>query len=165
MEAEEKEEKRRWPSRTWKASAPGGPLARRTGPWVRAALWAFRHLDNEGAVPPSPLARRLLELGREHPDKLTAVLLKIDGAGKGRRERQAKKAPAPEGSRRLRKLTLHSRLFESLGLELSRVPCLPAVVGIVGIAVSTNNGPAFLTLSSPAFPEVPEGQPIPEVSW
>lgn len=144
------------------------PGSKNRPPWVRAALWAFKHLDDEDAVPPSPLARRLLELGREHPDKLLAVLLKIDGARSSPKAdsapRVSKKTEAP--SRRLRKVSLSgSRLFETLGLELSRVPRLPPYVEIVGIAVSTRGAPTTLTLRSPMFEEVPEDQPIPEVSW
>lgn len=147
-------------------------------PWVRAALWASRNLDNLEAVPPSPLAGRLLALGREHPDRLVVVLLKADAA-RDRQEREkrqelaARKARQPRpaktvpGERRLRKLALYgSRLFDTLSLELSRVPRLPGSVEIVGIMLSTTNGGhTVLTLRSQAFEEVPEGERIPEMAW
>ena len=48
----------------------GRPPGIKSRPWRRAVLWCIRNLDKADAVPPSPLAGRLLALGREHPDRL-----------------------------------------------------------------------------------------------
>lgn len=49
-----------------------------TPPWVRDARWAYQNLGNLDAAPPSPLAGRLLDLGREQPDRLAVCLAAID---------------------------------------------------------------------------------------
>jgi hypothetical protein len=53
----------------------GRPKGSKSSPvWVRAARWALANLDYPDAVPPSPLAGRLLALGRESPDRLVLCL-------------------------------------------------------------------------------------------
>src|SRR5260370_26750868 len=63
-------------------------VGRRTGrppgsssvsPWKRDVLWAYRHLGDPDAMPPSPMAERLLALGREEPDRLIACLVMVTG--------------------------------------------------------------------------------------
>jgi hypothetical protein len=53
----------------------GRPRGSKTAPaWVRALRWAERNLGNPDAEPPSDLARLLLTLGREYPDRFMACL-------------------------------------------------------------------------------------------
>ncbi len=56
----------------------GRPRGSRSAPaWLRAARWASENLDDANAVPPTPLAGRLLAMGREHPDRLAVCLAKL----------------------------------------------------------------------------------------
>ncbi|HKI36599.1 MAG TPA: hypothetical protein VKA46_32380 [Gemmataceae bacterium] len=50
-------------------------------PWRKAALWAFRHLnDGDHATPPSEFARRLRDQAREDPAQLLTALALLDGS-------------------------------------------------------------------------------------
>src|SRR5260221_14723874 len=63
-------------------------------PWIRAARWAIKNLDNPDAVPPTPLARRLVALGREQPESLVICLATLDASGnKPDQQKQESNAP------------------------------------------------------------------------
>src|SRR5262245_359863 len=89
----------------------GRPKGLRSRPaWVLAVRWAARNLDNpEPGRPPTALARRLLEMGREHPDRLVACLALVSPAQPGPAAEAPVQAQAEDGgfpeegeSRRLR---------------------------------------------------------------
>lgn len=67
------------------------PGAKSAAPWVRTARWAARNLDTPEAVPPSPLAGRLLALGRKQPDRLAVCLARLEALGQ-RPEPHARRA-------------------------------------------------------------------------
>ena len=73
----------------------GRPPGIKSRPWRRAVLWCIRNLDKADAVPPSPLAGRLLALGREHPDRLVSLVIQLDGQGDGRMGNDSPKPRAP----------------------------------------------------------------------
>jgi hypothetical protein len=50
----------------------------KSAPWRRAVLWSLRHLDEADAVAPTPLAGRLLALGRERPDLIVALAIQLE---------------------------------------------------------------------------------------
>jgi hypothetical protein len=55
-----------------KTGRPKG--SRNAPPGLRAARWAVRHLADEGAVPPTALAARMLAMAREEPDRFALYL-------------------------------------------------------------------------------------------
>jgi hypothetical protein len=57
------------------------PGSKSTPPWVRDARWAYKHLGEPDAVPPSALAGLLVALGREHPERLLACLAIVEARG------------------------------------------------------------------------------------
>ena len=52
--------------------------ARNRPRWQRDVRWVYRNLGNADAKPPSELAKRLLALAREHPDRFVACLAKLE---------------------------------------------------------------------------------------
>src|SRR5262245_30702713 len=73
----------------------GRPRGAKTTPrWVRDARWVNDNLDNVNAKAPTPLAARLLALGRKRPDKFASCLatLEAKAARQTRRGREARYA-------------------------------------------------------------------------
>src|SRR4051812_48834574 len=46
--------------------------------WVRDVRWVYRNIANPDAKPPSELAKRLLTMAREHPDRFVDCLALAD---------------------------------------------------------------------------------------
>jgi hypothetical protein len=125
--------------------------------WVRAVRWAYAHLDDEGAVPPSPLAGLLLEIGRREPDRLCACLAVADAAS-------VPKGEAPQGRRLLRvSLSLGGLpLLQAAALPSWRA-ALPQQYEFVGLALDLREERVVLTIRSDQLAPVPEDQPVPLV--
>jgi hypothetical protein len=75
--------------------------AKTTPPYIRAARWAYENLDVADAVPPSPLAARLIAFWRKRPDRLVVYMAtldemkrKADGRKRARRRPRLKGAVA-----------------------------------------------------------------------
>jgi hypothetical protein len=160
----------------------GRPRGSKSTPhWVRALRWAERNLDNPAATPPSPLAAKLLGLGREQPDKFLACLALRDA-------REQTPAPVPGAAapdertaklggdqpRRVKMLVIPmAHLVMQLHGDgpIPWVRNLPRDVQLWGFAVKTvgtdwrgwPERALRITLYSPSFPEVAPGAPIPEL--
>src|SRR5436309_9031086 len=89
----------------------GRPRGVKSAPrWQRDVRWVYRNLGNAGARPPSELARRLLALALEHPDRFVACLAHLESpapepdpeaeGAKGRKP--AGRCPFGEEQRRLK---------------------------------------------------------------
>lgn len=155
------------------------PGSKSTPSWVRAARWARDNLNNTGAVPPSALAGHLLSLGREHPGRLVvcltrleAVEQKLDRRSPKPRQAHPKSASRRAGwfasdsrSRRLMKITVsESLLFASLKAEPEIwFHDLPQDAHVVGCVMDNSKRAIQLFLHSESFPELAEGEPIPEL--
>jgi hypothetical protein len=123
--------------------------------WVRAVRWAYAHLGDEGAVPPSFLAGLLLEVGRREPDRLVACLAVADGA-------VVPKGEAPRGRRLLRvSLPLSGLAPLQAGAMPSWNAQLPMQYKVVELALDQGEQQAVLTICSDKLPPVPDGQPVP----
>jgi hypothetical protein len=168
----------------------GRPRGSKTTPaWVRDLRWAERHLGRPDAAPPSPLAARLLALGREQPDKFLACLALRDARGRRAAPPRGPAPPAdlgppgpagctptPAGDRprRVRVLVMPLEyLVSSLtgGGPVPRVRNLPAAFQVAECAAGWDREAGGrwrrvlrVTLASADFPEVPPGAPVPELA-
>ena len=123
--------------------------------WVRAVRWAYAHLDDEGAVPPWPLAGLLLKMAREQPDRLVACLALADAAA-------VPKGEAPAARRLLRvSLPLGGLAPLQAGAMPSWNAQLPMQYKVVELALDQGEQQAVLTICSDKLPPVPDGQPVP----
>src|SRR5262245_13862092 len=152
----------------------GRPPGSKTTPrWRRDVEWVYKHLGDAEAKPPSELARRLLALAREHPDRLLRCLLQVDAAAhKPAATRGAEGAPAggsgglPGGGqeRRLKKVTIpEARLFSFLREGTGWVHDPPADAYVVRCEADTSQRKIRLFISSLTFPEVAQGEPVLEL--
>jgi hypothetical protein len=150
--------------------------AKSSPPWVRDLLWAYHHLDKPDAEPRSEMARLLLALGREHPDRLINCLLTLEAQGtKSEEENLAPDSvsrsetngfPKDDDSRRVKGVTISEpAFFEYLRAEpgKSYVFDLPSDARVVGCKPDIPNRSIDLVVRSMTFPEVPDGKPIPEL--
>ena len=161
-----------------------------TAPWRRDLLWAYRNLGQPDAVAPSVLAAGLAALGREHPERLAALLLRMERAGgrgtapaarvgsppvRGAAPKTSAAGPPPPREagwpgRRLKRLTVP--LSKLADLYATRRPddwwaaVLPRAFELVDSCLSEVDGQeqVTLTFSSPEFPPLAEGEPIPELT-
>jgi hypothetical protein len=156
----------------------GRPLGSQSAPkGLRMARWVSRHLGDEAAVPPSPLAARLLALAREEPDRFALFWDQAESQARSWTGRQAGSSatvgagpPDANGEsaadRRLRNLSLSMRQYGDLlhGVGWSWIDALPERFRLVGTAFRRQGSAlrAVLTIGAPTFSPVPEGQPIPE---
>jgi hypothetical protein len=153
----------------------GRPKGSRTmPPWRRDALWAYRQLCREGAAnggvnggdgckPPTPFAASLLALGREHPDRLAAVLIQMDGPAPVVQLVQEKPRAGPC---RVKTLTLMPYQWKEwvLGSHSAWMEKIPEGVEVVGPVKWFPRGKKMvLTLRHESFEPVPEGAPVPEI--
>jgi hypothetical protein len=157
----------------------GRPRGARSAPWLRDLRWAYRNLGGD-AEPPSDLAKRLLALGREHPDRLVTCLVQLEAVAaqqpEARRaaERTDRKVGEEvdgpgarvEGPRgRVKKLRVtEAQLMAYLsGRRYPWIRNLPPAVEIVACEREPGGKAVFvLTLRAEAFPLVAEGQEVPE---
>jgi len=154
---------------TAEAAAKGKKIGRPKGaksapPGLRAARWVRRHLGDEAAVPPSPLAARLLALAREEADRFALFL---DQAEMQARPWGGVGGPAQgASSRRVRKLVLSGRQAMDFwqGTRLSWMQALPPDLRVIEWRMTRpgHGGGWVLTIESPTLSPVPEGQPVPE---
>ncbi len=158
----------------------GRPRGAKTPPpWVRAARWAYEHLDVADAVPPSALAARLVALGRKHPDRLAVCLARLDAMGhrtdrrnRGGNDARANGAGQTVGGilddgqpRRLKQVTIREMDLFSPARHDSRV-CVqnpPCGAHVVGCEVDTSRRRIHFFIRSEDFEVVEEGNPIPEL--
>jgi hypothetical protein len=116
-------------------------------------------------------------LGREHPDRFLACLAVLDPPHQAdQHDRRANDAP-PGGaggtaggftgdgqSRRFKTLTIReARLFSYLREKEPWVPAPPCDAHVVGSEVDTSQRTIRLFIRSEGFPEVAEGEPIPDL--
>jgi hypothetical protein len=159
-----------------------------TSPWRRDALWAYRHLGRPDAQPPSELAKLLLALGREQPDRLFACLALLDDPGHPAEQpnREAGgsaeadpttggRSPDPQSSgndlggkppQKVRKLFVDARhlLARLTGDGGAWVSNLPRGAYVVGCETDPGRDGIVLLIHSEAFPPVAEGEAIPELT-
>jgi hypothetical protein len=145
---------------------------------VRDAWWAYRNLGNPEASPPSELARRLLVLGREEPDKFLAAPTALEarpsrgeGVNEGAGELRRNGTPArldealDDGQgRRLKRLMVPA---ENIGLcvrgqSTLRVRGLPHDARLVDVRPSASGEAFAFIFRSWSFAPLPEGAPVPE---
>jgi hypothetical protein len=156
--------------------------ARSAPPGLRAARWAMRHLDDEGAVAPSPLAGRLLALGRERPDRLAVVADELEAQARARGDSPAQgaapagaggvslAAEAPAGaapSRRIKTITLSKWHLGQWLLRQDDPPWLhqlPDRFAVESCTVHPKTRQMTLTIRSKTFDPVPAGEPIPRIA-
>ena len=140
--------------------------------WERGLLWAYKHLDQIEAKPPSELAGRLLALGRDAPDRLFACLALLDAldARRGQADRGDPLPPlravrTAEQPERLRKLFVGARhLLDCLtGAAATWVGNLPEGAYLVGCESAPGRDGLFLVFYSNRFPPVALGAPVPEI--
>jgi hypothetical protein len=147
--------------------------------WRRDAEWVYRNLGNPDVEPPSEFARLLLALGRQHPDRLLACLAALDAqVPKTEQPQQSAEGARPVGpggttgwfpegndSRRLKQVTV----FEGLLLAFLRSGTAgwacdaPFDARVVGCAADASRRAIRLFIRSVTFPEVAEGEPIPDL--
>jgi hypothetical protein len=160
-------------------------------PWTRAARWALENLDNLEAVPPSPLAGRLAALGRNHPDRLALLLNMLTEQGWKQEGRPAECSRPPTGrllvlpnsglvlgipeqpppaqveaQKPARRLTTVLMPPEGTirGLKrLLRMYCSSYEIEGADDDRKWGSGGILLTISSPDFEPVAEGEPIPHL--
>jgi hypothetical protein len=160
------------------------PGSKSTPPWVRDVRWACANLGNQDAEPPSDLARALVTLGREHPDRLFACRVLVDGPApvadnpnreaSDRTERESAPAAEPhdpqngtqvpqrKGPLRFRTVSLAEKdVVSQLGRYRANLPC---DCKVVGCALDKARGVVVFTITSEGFQPVPEGEPIPELA-
>ncbi len=161
----------------------GRPRGSRTAPkGLLAARWAMKRLDSEGAVPPSPLAGALLRLGREHPDRLAALVDELEAMARPEKSvnqppAQTTTAPpapvqAPLAStapRRVRKLLLNQKQLAQFWANapvtwVQKLPENYKVVGDIEVRRSLAHAQFILLLESEKFGPVAEGAPAPELT-
>jgi hypothetical protein len=162
------------------------PGSKTTPPWRRDVIWAYRNLGHLDAVPPSPLAGLLLEMGRREPDRLFACLASLDAApgqqspAPMRNEACAPAAvptpcapaavPTPSaldrrGPGRLRHLFIRE-CYLVRHLKGGIAPGfldLPGDVHIVDVALDGRRKGLIFLVHSQSFPLVQEGELVPEL--
>jgi hypothetical protein len=159
----------------------GRPPGSKSKPWRRDLAWVLRNLDNEDAVPPSPLAARLLALAKDHPDRLVCCLMQLDaqgrpdgvsvatqhqphdgnGQGGGPTLPPGKVEAAPGRVKRF--FVPWARLVECMrGVAEVAVKDLDDGLELVGAEADVAHRGVWLTVRSGVFPEVPAGEPVPE---
>jgi hypothetical protein len=128
--------------------------------WEREIHWAYKNLDREDAKPPSALAGRLLTLGREHPDRFAALLLRLGELG--RPENGAPRAaPGGRPAGKLQAVFVPEKSL--LPFVKGHRGLLPEDFRVVqGVASPSRRGFYFLVTSA-SFALLAEGEPIPEV--
>jgi hypothetical protein len=128
-------------------------------PWERDIRWAYRNLAKADAVPPSVMAGRLLALGRDHPDRLAALLMRLGEAGPAA-------VAQPAVPHRVRFVTLtRAQVYEWLLYGHSRpwMSRLPDDFTVEVVTVHWKANKVTLLVRSEAFEPVPEREPVPEV--
>jgi hypothetical protein len=147
----------------------GRPKGLKSAPaWVRALKWAERHLDRLEAVPPSPLAARLVALGREHPDRFVACLAladQTDAGGVSRQKPPRNPAVADRPGRFARFTLVSSHLVGHLtgARLLPWLRGLPHGAKVVNCACDREVDALVFTVESGSLPPVAAGAPIPDL--
>lgn len=147
------------------------PGSKSTLAWLRDVRWAYRNVGKPDAEPPSAFAGLLVALMREHPDRFLTCLALAEAQVLNReRKRMAKGMPSSvvldDGQpRRLMRLTLwETSLFTVLRGGTGRwVYGIPADAHVVACEADTSQRALRLVIRSVTFPEVAEGEPIPEL--
>ena len=137
--------------------------ARTTSRLRRDAAWAYRHLDHPDARPPSPGAKMWAQLAREEPGRFLSCVALLEGEGPGQdRDGGAEEKVTPAG--RLMKLFVHQRQLVAwlTGDETSRIENLPPGFEVVGGEAAADGKGLFLTIRSESFPDVVEGEGVPQ---
>lgn len=155
----------------------GRPRGSKSSPWLRDARWAYRNLDNQDAKPPSALSGRLLQLGRKHPDRFAACLARLE-AQAIRLEKESHWAQdsskigtngdilEPQSlPRRVKKITIPERKLFSYLREKEEMWLYspPADIHVVSCETDPSQRAITLILESVTFPEVAEGEEVPEL--
>jgi hypothetical protein len=139
---------------------------------LRAGRWAVANLDNAAAVPPSPLAGRLLALGRKHPDRLVVCLARMEALS---RKPQPQQSPKLNGTvddgiaheceaRRLKKLFVREdQLLSCIGNERGKyyVYKPPSDAHVVACHANPSQREIEVVIHSSDFPVVAADEPIP----
>lgn len=133
--------------------------------WRRAVEWVQRHLGDLDAVPPSPLAKLLLQQAQTRPDLFTLMLATIE-------QRQAP-SPAPnkepvhlgmnsyERPLPIKRLVVSNELV-TLTLKPDKdklLPLFPKGWGFLDVCSAGTE--TIVILRSDSFPTVQPGEPIP----
>jgi hypothetical protein len=152
----------------------GRPRGAKTTPRVkRDILWAYRHLDDPDAKPPSPGAKRWAEYARRQPDKFLDRVLRASMWEEKPRGSTGRKADDSRwGERPSRVMMMHvpwAHLLEHFtgkrgGIWLRNLPPDTRLVACAKHPGPVGSGVDFL-IRSETFPEVAEGEPIPEFPW
>jgi hypothetical protein len=149
-------------------------------PWRRDVKWAYRQLCREGAAnggvnsgdgvhgckPPSRFAAMLLALGREHPDRLAAVLIQLDGPAPVVQLVQEKPRTEARPPRKVKTLTLMPYQWKEwvLGSHSAWMEKIPEGVEVEGPVRWFPKGKRMvLTLRHESFEAVPEGTEPPVI--
>ncbi len=137
----------------------------------RDILWAYRNLDKPDARPPSAGAKMWAQLARTQPAHFLACVLRVETAGEPRAVgEEVNGAGGTVGdfpSRRLKTIAVRETcLFDFLREgwpNYAYVINPPTDAHIVGCETDTSQRRIRLIISSATFPEVAEGEEIPEL--
>jgi hypothetical protein len=145
--------------------------AKTTSRVKRDILWAYRHLDKPDAKPPSPGAKWWAEYARRQPDKFLDRVLRVsvwEEKPRGSTGRKAEGLRCDERpSRVMRMFVPWPHLLAHFtgkrdGFWLRNLP--PDTRPVSCVLDRARSGVKFL-IRSETFPEVAEGEPIPEFPW
>jgi hypothetical protein len=164
------------------------PGSRNSSRWKRDLLWAWKNLGNPDAEPPSPLAGLLLAMGRSDPANFLFCLsllevqtLKLEvEAPKAEEQKPVSNdtapnvlAPKADGfrnngqPRRLKRVRVREDSILS-SARMGNPNCqyflnVPNDAHIVACEADIPHRELHVVITSEKFPEVAEGEPIPEV--
>jgi hypothetical protein len=150
----------------------GRPRGAKTTSRVQRDLeWAYRHLDKPDAKPPSPGAKQWAEYARRQPDKFLDRVLRVSAGEEQLRGSTSRKAEGLRCDERpSRVMTMFVPWPHLLahftgkrdGFWLRNLPLDTRLISCV--MHPARSGVEFL-IHSETFPEVAEGEPIPEFPW
>jgi hypothetical protein len=137
-------------------------------------LWAYQHLDDADANPPSAGARMWIDLARRQPGHFLDCLVSMEVGMQCRSEAEApvanQKADAKSGAdrklaKRVRSFFIDNSHLRSrlTGDGTAFVSNLPRDAHIVGCKADASRDGALFFIHSESYPPVPGGEPIPEL--
>jgi len=136
----------------------------------RDIIWAYRNLDKPDARPPSAGAKMWAQLARTQPAHFLDCVLRVDTAGEPRAVGEAHGAggtASDSPTRRLKTIAVRETcLFDFLSEgwpNYNNVINPPPDAHVVGCEADTSQRRIGLIISSATFPEVAEGEEIPEL--
>jgi hypothetical protein len=152
----------------------GRPRGSKSAPsWVRDVRWAYRNLGRPEAEPPSELAKLLVSMGREQPERFLACLAALESlAPKAEEPRvngaQVNGAGRPANGVQVdgwpqRVMTVPVPWDVLLSRLMRYRASVPSDCEVVACAVDRARGGVVFTIKSDTFRPVAAGEWIPEL--